>query len=177
MPTARFIRLTPEEDALLREAEQHPHLRAKVRLRAQVLRLSNQSWKVEDIARYTGRSQSSIYRDFNRWEEHCLGGLGDSTPPGNPLQVTKEVQAFLCEKLKEERAWNGAQLADAVEEHFDLRVDAETIRRHLQNMGYSWKRSRYVPAHSPNPEEERTSRAALETLKRGRGRSGSASST
>ncbi len=35
MPPARFIRLTEEEDARLREIEQNAHLKPKVRLRAQ----------------------------------------------------------------------------------------------------------------------------------------------
>ena len=34
----RFVRLSPEENERLRELEQNPHIHAKVRLRAQVLR-------------------------------------------------------------------------------------------------------------------------------------------
>ncbi len=41
MPPSRYIRLTEEEDAKLREIEQTPYFKPKVRLRAQVLRLSH----------------------------------------------------------------------------------------------------------------------------------------
>ena len=64
MPTLRFIRLGAEEDARLREIEQDPCLKPKVRLRAQVLRLSNRGATIEQIAAYTSRSRVSVGRDF-----------------------------------------------------------------------------------------------------------------
>ncbi len=89
MPPARFIRLTQEEDARLREIEQNPHLKPKVRLRAQVLRLSNRGERVEQrIAAYTGRSPTSVLRDLDRWKGRGSEGLADGTAPGNPPRVT-----------------------------------------------------------------------------------------
>jgi hypothetical protein len=41
MPPSRCIKLTEEENNQLREIEKDPYLKPKVRLRAQVLRLSN----------------------------------------------------------------------------------------------------------------------------------------
>jgi hypothetical protein len=41
MPSSRFIRLTEDEDARLREIEQDPYLKPKVRLRVQVVQLSH----------------------------------------------------------------------------------------------------------------------------------------
>ncbi len=174
MPAARFIRLTAEEDDMLRKMEQNPQLRAKVRQRSQVLRLSNQGWKVERIAAYTGRSDTSIGRDFNRWERRGVAGLADSPPPGNSATIDEVARAFLCERLAEDRTWNAPQLADVLAEHVKVRVDPETIRRHLHEMNYSWKRTRYVPAHAPDPQAEHAARAALETLKRGHAQADSA---
>ena len=79
MPTLRFIRLETEEDTRLREIEQDPYLKPKVRLRAQVLRLSNRGATIEQIATYTSRSRVSVGRDFDRWEEHGFGGLADES--------------------------------------------------------------------------------------------------
>ncbi len=152
----------------MREIEQDPHLRLKVRLRAQVLRLSNRGATIEQIAGYTGRSRISIGRDFDRWEQHGFSGLADGAAPGNPPRITGEVRAFLKEKLSdEERIWNATQLAEAVKEHFGVGVTPEAIRQHLLSMGYRWKRTRYVPSRPPAPEEERKARADLEELKRG----------
>ena len=173
MPPARFIRLKPEEDTRLRQIEQDAHLRPKVRLRAQVLRLSSRGETMQAIAAYTNRSPASIGRDLDRWEGHGLEGLADKTAPGNPTRVTEEVKIFMEEKLAQERTWNATQLAEAVEGRFGIGVGAETIRQHLVAMGYSWKRTRYVPSKPPDPIEEREAREELAALKKGprRGRS------
>ncbi len=169
MPAPRFVRLESEEDALLRAIEQDTYLKPKVRLRAQVLRLSSRGESVERIAAYTGRSQASICRDFDRWERRRFEGLADGAAPGNPPRVTGEARAFMEQKLSEgERIWNARQLAEALKERFGIRVTPEAVRQHLLAMGYRWKRTRYVPTREADPEEEREAREEeLEGLKRG----------
>jgi transposase len=72
-------------------------------------------------------------------------------------------------KLSEERTWkNATQLAEVLREGFGVEVTPEALRQHLRSMGYSWKRTRYVPNKAPNPEQEREAREELEGLKRGR---------
>ena len=68
---------------------------------------------------------------------------------------------------EEERTWNATQLAEALEESFGLEVSPEAVRQHLRSMGYSWKRTRYVPNKPPDPEQERKARDELEALKKG----------
>ncbi len=72
------------------------------------------------------------------------------------------------EKLSEERTWNATQLAEALLESFGVEVTSEAVRQHLHSMGYSWKRTRYVPNKAPDPEQEREAREELAALKRGR---------
>ncbi len=52
-------------------------------------------------------------------------------------------------------------------ERFGISVSAEAIRRHLIAMGYSWKRTRYVPSKEPDPEQEGKAREELASLKKG----------
>lgn len=167
MTPSRFVRLTEEEDDRLREIEQDPLLKPKVRLRAQILRLSHRGSNMATVAAYAGRGPASIGRDLDRWEERGFEGLADGTAPGNPPRITREVRAFVEERLSEERTWNAAQLAEAVEERFGIGVTPEAVRQHLNAMGYSWKRTRYVPSKPANPEEEREAREELEGLKKG----------
>jgi transposase len=168
MPPSRYIRLTEEEDIRLREIEQAPYFKSKVRLRAQVLRLSHRGSNVQAISAYTGRSRASIGRDLDRWEERGFEGLLDGTAPGNAPRITEETRTFMEGKLsEEERTWNAAQLAEALGECFGVRVTPEAVRQHLRSMGYSWKRTRYVPSKAPDPEEEREAREELEALKKG----------
>lgn len=159
--------MTEEEDNRLREVEQNPHLRTKVRLRAQVLRLSNRGSNIEAIASYTGRGRASIARDLDRWAERGVEGLADGRAPGNPPRITEEVRQYMRGRLEEERTWNATQLAEAIEERFSLMVTPEAVRQHLLAMGYSWKCTRYVPSKEPDPEAEREAREDLEGLKRG----------
>ncbi len=129
---------------------------------------------MSSIASYTGRSEASVLRDLDRWEERGFEGLADGTAPGNPPRVTGEVRAFLEEKLsEEERTWNATQLAEVVAGRFGIEVTPEAIRQHLLAMGYRWKRTRYVPSHLPDPEEERKAREELRALKKGPRRDGS----
>ena len=172
MPPSRRIELTEEEDMKLREVEQNPHLRAKVRLRAQVLRLSNRGSNMAQIASYTGRSPTSVARDLDRWTQRGLEGLADGAAPGNPPRVTEEAREYMRRRLGEERTWNATQLAEALEERFGLAVTPEAVRQHLLSMGYSWKRTRYAPSKEPDPEEEREARDELERLKKGLPRGG-----
>lgn len=172
MPPSRLIRLTEEEDIQLREIEQDTHLRPKVRLRAQVLRLSNRGSNMTAIASYTGRSPQSIGRDLDRWARQGVEGLADGAPPGNPPRVSGPMRDFMEERLAEARTWNATQLAEALEEGFGLAVTPEAVRQHLLSMGYSWKRTRYAPAKEPDPEEEREAREELGDLKRGLRRAG-----
>ncbi len=168
MPPSRYIRLTEEEDTKLREVEQVPYFKPKVRLRAQVLRLSHRGSNMQTISSYTGRSRASVGRDLDRFKERGLEGLFDGTAPGNPPRITEQMRTFMEGKLSEERTWNATQLAEALEEEFGLVVTPEAVRQHLRSMGYSWKRTRYVPNKAPDPDEERQAREDLEAFKRGR---------
>ena len=168
MPPSRHIQLTQEEDAQLREIEQDPYLKPKVRLRAQVLRLSNRGSNMEKIASYTGRSPSSIARDFDRWRERGLEGLADGAAPGNPPRITQEARRLMEQRLSEERTYNATQLAEVLQEELSVVVTPEAVRQHLHSMGYSWKRTRYVPNKPPDPEKEREAREELQRLKKGR---------
>ncbi len=173
MPPSRFIRLTEEQDERLRKIKQDPLLKPKVRLRAQVLRLSHRGSNMAAIAAYTGRGAASVHRDLARWEERGFEGLADGTAPGNPTRVTGEVRAFMKGKLSEERTWNATQLAKEIDERFGVKVTPEAVRQHLNAMGYSWKRTRYAPSKPADTTEEREAREELEGPKKGLRRAGS----
>ncbi len=168
MPPSRCIRLTEQEDARLREIEQAPYFKPKVRLRAQVLRLSHRGSNLQTVSAYTGRSRASVGRDLDRFEERGFEGLFDGRAPGNPPRITEEMRSFMETKLREERTWNATQLAEVLAESFGVDLTPEAVRQHLRSMGYSWKRTRYVPNKPPDPEQEREAREELEELKRGR---------
>ncbi len=170
MPTSRHIQLTEKEDRELREIEQSARFRPKVRLRTQVLILSNRDMNLTAIASHTGRSRYSVARDIERFEGRGLEGLADGTAPGNPARITEEVRGYMEGRLEERRTWNATQLAEAIDQEFGVEATPEAVRQHLLAMGYSWKRTRYVPSKEPDPERGSGAREGLEELKRGRER-------
>lgn len=167
-----YVELSEQEDKKLLEIEKAPHFKLKVRLRVGVLRLSNQGWRVPKLAAYLGRGEESIRRDLKRWQQQGLAGLGDGTAPGQAPLVTDEIRDHLVECLAEERSWTAAQLAAEVALGFGVEVTAEAIRQHLKRLGYVWKRTRYVPCKTVDPELEQQHRAGLDTLKRGQQKKG-----
>ena len=169
----RFIRLSDEENKQLRAIEQNGHMNAKVRLRAQILRLSNQGMAVEGISDHVAKRYETIRRTFERWEQEGYAGLADHYENhGQKPLITEEIKLFLEEKLKEERTWTCAQLSEAIFESYIIKVGSEGIRKRLREMGYSWKKGRFIPAKPPSEEDLKYHKAALDTLKRGHWRKG-----
>ena len=167
MSAARYIHLTPEQDRKLREIEQNQYLRPKVRFRAQVLRLSHRGFTVEAIASYSGRGRTSVLHDFDRWNQHNYEGLVDATAPGQPERITAKMRTHLPQRLQEQRTWTASQLADDLDENYGVRVTPEAIRLRSRELGYSWKRTRYLPFKQVDPEVLLEHKAGLDTLKRG----------
>lgn len=163
----QYLKLSVEEDQQLRRIEQSPHLKPKVRLRAQVIRLNAADWSRRKIAEHTGRTYATVCQDLGRWRERGIEGLADGVASNQPEKLTPEIRSFVLEKLQEERIWTCSQLVDAVRESFGLLVGREAMRLRILEMGYCWKRTRYVPCREIDTEMEREHRASLDTLKRG----------
>ena len=164
---SQHLRLSPEENEKLRHIEQSEHFRAKVRLRAQVIRLNAVGWSREQLAAHTGRSYATVCQDLKRWRERGLAGLADAPATNQPEKLSHEMRIFVHEKLQEERTWTCSQLVEAIKERFGVEVSAEAMRKRVKDLGYCWKRTRYVPCKAVDPEVEREHRASLDMLKRG----------
>ena len=165
----RFIYLGDEENRKLRALEQNQHMNAKVRLRAQILRLSNQGMAIERISSHVARNYETIRRTFERWEREGYAGLADHYEGhGQKPVITDAIKSFMEAKLKEERTWTCAQLSEAILADYGVEVGVEGIRKRLKEMGYSWKKGRFTPAKRPDEDELKHHKAALDTLKKGR---------
>ena len=165
----RFIELSQAENETLRALEQNAHINAKVRLRAQILRLSNQGMSLEQLSGHVARNYETLRRTFDRWEREGYAGLADHYEAhGQKPMITDAITSFMETKLKEPRTWTCNQLSAAIFEGYGVKVGAEGIRKRLKAMGYSWKKGRFVPAKRPSEEELKHHKAALDTLKKGR---------
>jgi transposase len=164
---SQHLTLGTKEDEQLRRFEQSEHFRPKVRLRAQVVRLNAAGWSRRKIAQHTGRTYGTICQDLKRWHERGVDGLADAPATNQREKLTREMRELVLEKLQENRTWTCRQLVEVIEQKFKVGVSAEAMRKRVWELGYCWKRTRYVPCKEIDPEVEREHRASLETLKRG----------
>ena len=153
MPTPRYIGLEPEQDARLREIEQDSNLRSKVRLRAQVLRLYGQGGEHQGHLRLRRAQRGEHLAGPGPLGGSSLGGAADGLGARQPTarhrggQGIPKGEAFGAEDLERAPVGRGSLGVAS-----GFRVSAEAIRQHLIAMGYSWKRTRYVPSKEPDPE-------------------------
>lgn len=173
MGNFRYIELSSEEDERLRAIEQSPHMNKKVRLRSQMVRLSHQRWEMSRIAAYVGCHVRTVGAALKAWTSRKFEGLADRPQKGNRRKLHAEALQFMQDKLAEDRCWNARQLTEAIALELGLQVDEESVRRNLRQLGYAWKRDRYIVAGQPDPQLRQQAEAVLETLKRGRSRVGS----
>ncbi len=166
-PPARFLTLSAEEDAALRNLELSTGTNVKVRLRASIVRLNASGMSVSRLAQHFGRNPQSVHNDLDRYETLGIAGLADGRSPGPPRRVTPEMEQHLRERLAEPRLWNSELLAEALQERFGVTVGRDAVRVRLLALGYSWKRGRYAPGQAPDPAVIHEHRASIETLKRG----------
>jgi transposase len=166
MPAARYIQLSEVEERKLKAIEENERLHKKVRLRVKVVRLSQRGMSVAEIGSYTGRSESTLLRDLNRWESQKFEGLADGEIPGQRSPIVETEKAYLREKLAEARAWTATTLAEEVNRKFKLTVNRESLRVCLLTMGYTWQRQRYVPVKTPDAQRLKESKETLEGFKK-----------
>ncbi len=95
MGNFRYIELSQEEDEQLRAIEQSPHMNKKVRLRSQMIRLSNQRWKMSRIAGYVGCHVRTVGAALNAWVSRKFEGLADRPQKGNRRKL-QQRPCSLC---------------------------------------------------------------------------------
>ena len=141
----RFIRLSSKEDEHLKVLERSRQQPSKLRMRAQILRLSNTGWTIYQLMSCFGRSYAAIRSDFKRYEKEGLTELYDGpAAPGRAPTLTPEILRFIERELEGGwTTWTCPKLSEAIEQKFGVSVGREGIRLKLQKMGYRWRRNRY----------------------------------
>lgn len=122
------------------------------------------------VAERFGVSRRCIYN----WIERLASGtdpkvLTDRPRSGRPPRWTPKVRELVDECLKVQPdsfgyqavGWTVPLLQHWIRERTSTVVSATTVRRHLHELGYSWKRPRYVL--DPDPEREKKTPDSAET--------------
>lgn len=168
--TAKPMELTPEQDAHLRALEHDPTLPQQTRTRAQIVRLAAQGIPRPQIAAYVRYHPKTTERTLRRFRQHGIGSLHERPRPGRAPKWTPQATVLVHACLAQARTWTCAQLQCPLAQTLGLHLGRETIRLHLQQLGYSWQRTRYVPQRRPDPTDEAVFGTVIERLQRGRAR-------
>lgn len=147
----RFVR-EPREDEkeeLERMTQQEV---GRVAMRAHMILLSAEGYTVPEIVEIHKTTNITVYKWFDRFDQHGPEGLYDLPRSGRPPKVTKEVEEEIEEAMDEPPTasgynctiWTTALLRAHIEETLGVEVCADTIRRTLHRLGYRWRRPRWA---------------------------------
>ena len=117
---------------------------------------------ISGVAELLGVSCQSIYNWIESYRSrNDPKALADRERPGRPPRWTEEVRIVLQECLKwppdrwgyQAVSWTVPLLQNWLSEQTGLTFSESSIRQHLHQLGYTWKRPRYVL--EPDPEREK----------------------
>jgi transposase len=117
---------------------------------------------VSAIAELLGVSCQSVYKWLARFEQGVDGcELSDAPRSGRLPRAGEVVNVFICTLLIFPPEWIGYYathwtvplLKNQLRQNTGEQYSSDTIRRRLHELGYVWKRPRYVLA--PDPEREK----------------------
>ncbi len=160
LPPARYVQLTPAQKSALRRLYRRTD-NADLRSRCQMILLSAQGRSVAEIAELTFFDQDTVLFWFDRYEADGLDGLRDHPRSGRPPKMTGSSRDDLEQAADQDprqagypfSVWTCDDLAHYLAQKGHLQVAAETIRRHLWDLGFRIVRP-VLSISSPDPDYE-----------------------
>ena len=174
MPAPVYLTLTPEQDQELLRLSRQSHLDARTRSRVEALRLSNKHWQAQQVAEHLGLNVQTVRRAYARFLSAGPDGLLAKEGRKRQPVISGQMRDYLLSVLEanaaseQPRTYTAPELAEVLEARFGLVVHRETVRRVMATLGYSYKRTRFVPARAPNAQAYQETAERLEGLQ-GRG--------
>ncbi len=128
--------LTTEEDRTLFELRGATTVPQRVKDRAEVLRLNDRGWYVEQIADYFNWNVETVRDTLKRWQKDGLGGLWDAPRAGGQRRWEEaDLQHLEACLQAEPRTYNSAQLAQKLAQERGVSLSADRLRRVLKKRG------------------------------------------
>jgi transposase len=143
MPPARYIQLTPTQEAALKHRYRRTD-NADLRSRCQMILLSAQGHSAAEIAGLTFFDQDTVLSWFDRYEADGLTGLQDRPRSGRPPKMTGPSRDDLQQAADQDpreaghpfSVWTCDNLTHYLAQKGHLRVAGETIRRLWRALGF-----------------------------------------
>ncbi len=158
----KALRLPPLSAEALTELDRLYHTTHDVRLRTRaqiVLLAAEQQLVAREIAAIVRQDEATVRRWLKRYHAEGVNGLRDAPRSGAPAKVTAEYKVRLLASVRQRprslgqpySLWTLQRLADYLAEETGIRVEAETVRAHLQAAEIVLSRPQHTIS-SPDPE-------------------------
>src|SRR5215469_4973733 len=151
MPAALHLSLSEAERTAL-EACFETTRDAETRLRAQMVLLAAQGYRVPQIAPVVRRDPTTVQRVLHRYQAEGVAGVPHRRRPGRPSPVPAAWEAELRRVIEldphtvgvQSANWTTGLLARYLSEQTGYRTHLDTVRVHLHQAGYVCKRSTWT---------------------------------
>jgi transposase len=162
------FRLNRRQRRQLRVQAKHARDAQSVRRAIALLEL-DEGRAVAEVATTLGVTRQTLYNWRARLEaEDAPAALRDRSGRGRPTVWTEPVRRFVEWSMQQPSEdlgyasvdWTAALMQEHVKTYAGLRVSDTTMRALLHDLGYKWKRPRYVLQRDPDREKKALDSAA-----------------
>jgi transposase len=146
------------EETLKEMEKKHPKSRA--RKRAQIILLSNEGYKIDEIADIQRVRRNTVSSCIDRWETKGVAGLLDRQKKGRPRKLTPKEEERALELIKKDRR-NSKQAQSLLQKETGKEFSEWTFKRSLKRAGLRWKRMRKSLKNKQSPEKAEISKEEI----------------
>ena len=161
MPAAVRIEMTDEQQAAVEQRFEQTR-DAETRLRYQMVLLASGGYTAPQIAPLVRRSEDTVRRVLQRYQDEGVDGVPYRARPGRPPQVPPAWEAELRRVIEADphtvgvprASWTTQLLADYLEQVTGHRTGMETVRVHLHAADYVCKRPTWTLQRKAQEQED-----------------------
>ena len=174
MKPQRFIRkLAKKERQDIEEIYRHGSS-ARVRQRAQAIRLSAKGYPVTEIVEILGCNHQSVHNWFNAFEEQGPAGLYDQPRSGRPVIATTAYRTTLVAAIKTNpkkmgypfTVWTITRIRAHLAREMHLLLSESRVRQIMKEEGLVFKRPKHSLAQKRDEDGFASVRKLLEQVKK-----------
>lgn len=131
---------------------------AHLALRAVALLALDRGMRPAQVGASLGVTRQTVYNWVDRFDAGGVRALVDRPRRGRPSKLSLPVRRFLAWSMQQppdelgypSGSWTVPLLCEHLDRWAGVRVAGVTIRRTLHDLGYVWKRPRYVLQRDPD---------------------------
>ena len=174
MPQAKYVRaLTAEELTELKELIR-THPKPRVRVRAIMIRMSNDKQTPPQIAQILGCSRQTVLHQIERYEQTGVTGLEDKARPGAPAKADEAYIAKLKEAvLSDPRSlgyrfsvWSIERLQKHLYQQTQVQLTSGYLHELMQKHNIVYRKPKHSLSDKQDAEEVEEKKRLLEFLKK-----------